>query len=76
MIVRPRPGFLKLFFVIHGSVVPRILPQIIGFAVYAAAIVELVEFLELDTSDFTIAPFGLLGGGAVDLSGLSQQRRL
>jgi len=65
LIVRPRPGFLKLFFVIHGSVVPRILPQIIGFAVYAAAIVELVEFLELDTSDFTIAPFGLL---AVTLS--------
>lgn len=60
MIVRPRPGFLKLFFVMRGSVVPRILPQICGFALYAAAVVALVEHFELGMQGFSIAPFGLI----------------
>ncbi|RUX90278.1 hypothetical protein EOA25_33430, partial [Mesorhizobium sp. M2A.F.Ca.ET.040.01.1.1] len=38
MIVRPRPTFLQLFFIMRGSVVPRILPQIFGFAIYSAVI--------------------------------------
>ena len=29
MIVRERPGFLQLFFILRGSIIPRILPQII-----------------------------------------------
>ncbi|WP_246678646.1 bestrophin family ion channel [Mesorhizobium sp. B2-4-17] len=37
MIVRPRPTFLQLFFVMRGSVVPRILPQILGFALYSGS---------------------------------------
>ncbi|MBL8582372.1 MAG: hypothetical protein JNL61_09120 [Rhizobiaceae bacterium] len=61
MIIRPRPGFLKLFFVMRGSVVPRILPQIIGFAVYAGVVVAVAKYLALDLHDFTIAPFGLIG---------------
>lgn len=65
MIVRPRPNILQLFFVMRGSVVPRILPQILGFAVYAAIVVEIVSWFELDMSAFTIAPFGML---AVTLS--------
>lgn len=36
MIIRPRPGVLKLFFVMRGSIVPRIAPQIADFTVYAA----------------------------------------
>ncbi len=60
MIVRPRPNLFQLFFVMRGSIVPRILPHILGFAVYAAAIVAVVRYLGLDMSDFTIAPFGLL----------------
>ena len=61
MIVRPRPNILKLFFVMHGSIVPRILPQIVGFAIYAAAVVAVVSLLSLDMSNFSIAPFGLIG---------------
>lgn len=60
MIVRPRPGFLKLFFVMRGSVVPRILPQILGFAVYAAVVVALVRAAGVSLDDFSIAPFGLI----------------
>lgn len=61
MIIRPRPGLLQLFFVMRGSVVPRILPQIVGFALYAALVVWIVRLAALDISGFTIAPFGLLG---------------
>lgn len=61
MIVRPKPGVLALFFVMRGSVVPRILPHILGFAVYAAIIVGVVHITRLDMSSFSIAPFGLLG---------------
>ena len=65
MIIRPRPNFLKLFFIMRGSVVPRILPQILGFAIYAAAIVAVVEVTGISLADFNIAPFGLI---AVTLS--------
>ncbi|MEQ1943542.1 bestrophin family ion channel [Mesorhizobium sp. VNQ89] len=65
MIIRPRPTFLQLFFVLRGSVVPRILPQIIGFAIYAAIVVVAVELLAVPLHDFNIAPFGLI---AVTLS--------
>ena len=61
MIVRPRPGFLKLFFVMRGSVVPRITPQILGFAAYAAVIVAIVHYLALDMTSFNVAPFALVG---------------
>ena len=61
MIVRPRPNFLQLFFIMRGSVVPRILPQIFGFAVYSAVILALARWLELDLGVFNIAPFGLVG---------------
>lgn len=65
MIIRPRPNFLQLFFVMRGSIVPRILPQIIGFALYAAAVVAVVHVLALPMQDFNIAPFTLI---AVTLS--------
>jgi len=65
MIIRPRPNFLQLFFVMRGSIVPRILPQIIGFALYAAAVVAVVHALALPMQDFNIAPFTLI---AVTLS--------
>lgn len=60
MIIRPRPGFLKLFFVMRGSVVPHILPQLLGLTLYAAAVVVVVRHLGLGLEDFTIAPFGLI----------------
>ena len=61
MIVRPRPGFLHLFFIMRGSVVPRILPQIFGFAAYGAMVVVIVRALKLDFGNAGTAPFALLG---------------
>ncbi len=61
MIVRPRPGLLKLFFVMRGSIVPRIAPQIIGFGIYAALVVAGVKASGLSFDGYNIAPFGLLG---------------
>ncbi|MFK0692191.1 bestrophin family protein [Mesorhizobium sp. IMUNJ 23033] len=61
MIVRPRPGVLHLFFIMRGSVVPRILPQIFGFAAYGALVVVIVRALKLDFGHAGTAPFALLG---------------
>lgn len=61
MIVRPKPGLWQLFFIMRGSIVPRILPQIVGFAAYAVGVVALVRYFRIELSGFTIAPFGLLG---------------
>ena len=65
MIVRPRPTFLQLFFIMRGSVVPRILPQILGFALYSAVVLAVARQFHLDFSVFNITPFGLV---AVTLS--------
>ena len=61
MIVRPRPGFLHLFFIMRGSVVPRILPQIFGFGLYGALVLLTVRALKLDFGNAGTAPFALLG---------------
>jgi putative membrane protein len=61
MIDRNRPSALRLFFVWRGSVVVHILPQILGFALYAAVIVAAAEALGLDRSQMGVAPFALVG---------------
>lgn len=61
MIDRDRPSALRLFFVWRGSIVAHILPQIVGFTLYAAAIVALTRALGLDLSAVGVAPFALIG---------------
>jgi putative membrane protein len=61
MIIRPRPGLLKLFFVMRGSIVPRIAPQIVGFGIYAALIVAAVKRGNFQLGSYGLAPFTLLG---------------
>jgi putative membrane protein len=61
MIIRPRPTFLQLFFIMRGSVVPRIAPQLAGFALYAAAVVWLTRLLGIDFGTPGLQPFTLLG---------------
>ena len=61
MIIRPRPGVLKLFFVMRGSIVPRIAPQIADFTVYAAIVVAAVSRFDLQLASYGLAPFTLLG---------------
>ena len=61
MIVRPRPQWWQLLFVMRGSVVPRILPHIFGFAAYAALVVAATRTFDLRFAEFGPAPFALLG---------------
>lgn len=61
MIIRPRPTFLQLFFIMRGSVIPRIAPQLAGFAVYAVAVALLADRIDLDFGAAGLQPFTLLG---------------
>lgn len=61
MIVRPRPNVLQLFFILRGSIVPRIAPHIIGFAAYAALAVLITGYFPSDSGMTGLAPFTLLG---------------
>ena len=61
MIERDRPSALRLFFAWRGSIVAHIVPQIVGFALYAAAVVAAVGALGLDLSAVGIAPLALVG---------------
>lgn len=61
MIIRPRPSFLQLFFVMRGSVLPRIAPLLGAFGLYGCAVVLLARYLGLDLGTYGIVPFSLLG---------------
>jgi ion channel-forming bestrophin family protein len=61
MIIRPRTSFFKMFFVMRGSIVPRIRLHIIGFGVYAAAVVAAAKLVPFDLGNYGMAPFTLLG---------------
>jgi putative membrane protein len=61
MIERSRPSALRLLFGWRGSIVPHILPQILGFALYAAVIVAAADALGLDRSQMGVTPFALVG---------------
>lgn len=39
MIIRQRPSFLRLFFVLHGSILPTIAPQLLAILVLSTALV-------------------------------------
>ncbi|TGV78211.1 hypothetical protein EN801_036075, partial [Mesorhizobium sp. M00.F.Ca.ET.158.01.1.1] len=56
MIVRPRPTFLQLFFIMRGSVVPRILQQLFGSAIYSVVILVVARWFQLDIGVFNISP--------------------
>lgn len=61
MIVRPRPNVFQLFFIMRGSIVPRIAPQIIGFAIYATLVVFAAQYFRFGLSSAGLAPFTLFG---------------
>jgi putative membrane protein len=61
MLIRPQPSPLQLFFILRGSILPRIAPQIIGFALYAAVIVAVARHFGLESSGYGLAPFTVLG---------------
>jgi ion channel-forming bestrophin family protein len=61
MLIRPQPTPFQLFFILRGSIVPRIAPQIIGFALYAAVIVAAAGHFGLQSSGYGLAPLTVLG---------------
>ncbi|MBS0374558.1 MAG: hypothetical protein JSR73_08235 [Proteobacteria bacterium] len=61
MIIRPRPNLIQLFFVMRGSIVPRIAPQIVGFALYGAACTAAVHASRIALPAVGLAPFTVLG---------------
>lgn len=60
MILRDKPGVAQLFFAMRGSVLPVILPRIIGFALVAAILV-LVDSYIWSLPHTNAAPFAVFG---------------
>ena len=62
MIVRDRPGALRLMLAWKGSVVPHILPHIILAGLFAAAVTWVSRHHYLDgIVDYTLLPFTIMG---------------
>jgi len=61
MIVRDRPSILSLFFVMRGSIVPQIAPQIVAIFALGAAVTALHARYPEHFLTFSAAPFGLIG---------------
>ena len=61
MIVRDRPGLFQLFFIVRGSIIRRILPQIVVIFLLSALIVWGHEERPNVILSFNGSPFALLG---------------
>ena len=61
MIVRPRPSLLKLFFITQGSIVPRIVPQLLIVGLLSIAVVLCHQIWPRALPSYSGAPFALLG---------------
>lgn len=61
MIVRSRPGILRLFFVTRGSVVPRIAPQVLAITALSVAVAGGARLHPGSFPAFPLAPFSILG---------------
>lgn len=61
MIIRPRPNLLQLLYIMRGSVVPRILPQIGGVFLFSCLLVALHQQDRTWIPVYAGAPFALLG---------------
>ena len=61
MIIRPRPSFIQLFFILRGSIVPDIVGQIISTAIFACAVVYAHRTWPGHIGVVSGAPFALVG---------------
>lgn len=61
MIVREKPNVLRLFFIMQGSIVPRVLPHLIFITVLSIGIVFAREHWPSKIFKFDGAPFSLVG---------------
>ena len=60
MIVRERPSTLKLFFVVRGTILPRVLPQVLGITALSCTVVWAARSDVLHLSPGSTAPLSLL----------------
>ncbi|WP_262927318.1 bestrophin family protein [Phytohalomonas tamaricis] len=61
MVVRDNPGFLKLFLVMRGSTLPKILPQVLVIMAIGMLVAELHRYFPRLFPAYSTAPFTLLG---------------
>jgi putative membrane protein len=61
MIVRPRPSLLQLFFILRGSVITRIFPQVVLVFALSALVVTLHRVRPDLVTGVNSAPYALLG---------------
>lgn len=61
MIVREKPNLLRLFFIVQGSIVPRVLPHLVFISLLSITIVFVREQWPSRTFTFDGAPFSLVG---------------
>ena len=61
MIVRQTPNALKILFTLHGSVIPKIYPQILLIALLSTLITIIQHWLPDSFPYYGMAPFTLLG---------------
>ncbi|MFP2927452.1 bestrophin family protein [Pyxidicoccus sp. 3LG] len=61
MIVRPRPSPLRLLFVVRGTILPRVLPHVLGIAALSCLVVWAFRQSGLRPQVTSPAPLSLLG---------------
>jgi putative membrane protein len=61
MIIRPRPSVWRLFFILKGSVLPRIWPHMLGVALIALTVVAAERAGWLNVTPVAALPFTLIG---------------
>ncbi|QUM76515.1 hypothetical protein HWV00_09900 [Moritella sp. 24] len=61
MIVRDKPSVFKLFFILKGSVIPLIFPQILFITLLSTAVAFVHYKYPIILPTYTVAPFTLLG---------------
>ena len=61
MIVRPRPSALALFFVLRGSIIPRILARLIVITLLSCVVVWMYHRQLFSPAHLTAVPFSLFG---------------
>ncbi len=61
MIVRDRPGLVSLFFILRGSVLPMIFPQVLFVLALSTLVVLAHRFMPEQVPGFNSAPLALVG---------------
>ena len=61
MIVRRNPNAFQLFFILRGSIIPLIFPQILFVALLGAGVAAIHFYYPIIFPNFTLAPLALLG---------------